>query len=116
MHLSLVWLWRKLVRKKHCEICLKSSIKKHKLRSKLEKIFDIKTFKLFAERWYQKQHEYNKVLNFADWTNEQEHYAHKSYKETFFRERFLNTQINIEHNETEEIIEINQNNSNVEAM
>ena len=102
-----------------CEICLKSCIKKHKLRSKLEKIVDIKTFKLFAERWHQKQHEYNKVLNFVDWTNEQEHYAHKSCKGTFFKENFLNTQINIEHNETEEITEINQtenDNSNVEPQ
>ena len=48
----------------YCEICLKSCIKKHKLRSKLEKIVDIKTFELFAERWHQKQHEYNKVFNF----------------------------------------------------
>ena len=47
-----------------CEIFFKSCIKKHKLRSKLEKVVDIKTFKLFAERWHQKQHEYNKVLNF----------------------------------------------------
>ena len=52
----------------HCEIFLKSCIKKHKLRGKLEKIVDIKTFKLFAERWHQKQHEYNKVLNFVDWS------------------------------------------------
>ena len=36
----------------YCEICLKSCIKKHKLRSILEKIVDIKNFKLFAERWH----------------------------------------------------------------
>ena len=77
----------------YCEICLKSCIKKHKLRSKLKNIVDIKTFKLFAERWHQKQHEYNKVLNVVDWTNEQEHYAHKSCKGTFFKENFLNTLI-----------------------
>ena len=38
---------------------------------------------------------------------------------TFFKESFLNTQINIEHNETEEITEFNQtenNNSNVEPQ
>ena len=46
------------------EICLKSCIKKNKLRSKLQKIVVIKSFQLFAERWHQKQHEYNKVLNF----------------------------------------------------
>ena len=46
------------------EICLKSCIKKHKLRSKLQKIVVIKSFQLFAERWHQKQYEYNKVLNF----------------------------------------------------
>ena len=89
----------------YCEICFKSCIKK---RSKLEKIVEIKTFKLFAERWHQKQHEYNEVLNFVDWTNEQEHYAHKSCKGTFFKGTFLDTQINIEHNATEEITEINQ--------
>ena len=66
-----------------------------------------------------KQYEYNKVLNSVDWTNEQEHYAHKSCKRTFFKESFLNTHINIEHNETEEITEINQtenDNSNVEPQ
>ena len=66
-----------------------------------------------------KQYEYNKVLNSVDWTNEQEHYARKSYKGTFFKESFLNTHINIEHNETEEITEINQtenDNSNVEPQ
>ena len=103
----------------YCEICLKSCIKKHKLRSKLEKIVDIKVFKSFAERWHQKQHEYNKVLNFVDWTTDQEHYAHKSCKGTFFKESFLNTKINIEHNEIEEITEINQtenDNGNVEPQ
>ena len=73
----------------YCEICLKSCIKKHKVRSKLEKIVDIKTFKLFEERWHQKQHEYNKVLNFVDWNNEQEHYTHKSCKGIFFKGNFL---------------------------
>ena len=103
----------------YCEICLKSCIKKHKLRSKLEKIVDIKTFKLFAERKHQKQHEHNKVLNFVDWTNEQEHYPHKSSKGTFSKGNFLNTQINIEHNKTEEITEINQtenDNSNAQPQ
>ena len=100
------------------DICLKSCLKKHRLCSKLEKIVDIKTFELFAERWHQKQHEYNKVLNFVDWNNAT-HYAHKSCKGTFFKESFLNTQINIEYNETEETTEINQtenNNSNVETQ
>ena len=83
----------------YSEICLKSCTKKRKLRSKLEKIVDV------PERWHQKQHEYNKALNFVDLTNEQDHYAHKSCKGTFFKESFLNTQINIEHNETEEITE-----------
>ena len=41
----------------YCEVCLKSCIKKHKLCSKLEKIVDVKAFKLFAERWHQKQHD-----------------------------------------------------------
>ena len=50
----------------YCEIRLKSCIKKHKLPSKLEKIVEIKAFKLFSGRWHQKQHEYNKVLNFVD--------------------------------------------------
>ena len=43
----------------------------------------------------------------------------KSCKGTFFKESFLNTQIYIEHSETEEITKINQtqnDNSNVEPQ
>ena len=75
-----------------CQICFVSCSKKHKGRSKLEKITDLASFKFYSEKSKSVDHKHNKVFGFADWNNTDEKYAHKACKSTFFKESFLNSQ------------------------
>ena len=74
------------------QICFVSCSKKHKGQSKLEKITDLASFKLYSEKWKSVDHKYNKVFGFADWNNTDEKYAHKACKSKFFKESLLDLQ------------------------
>ena len=74
------------------ETCFVSCSKKHKGRSKSEKITDLASFKFYSGKWKSVDHKYNKVFSFVDWNNTDEKYAHKACKSTFFKESFLNSQ------------------------
>ena len=50
----------------YCQMCFVSSLKKHKRRSKLEKITDVVSFKFYLEKWKIVHHKYNKVFGFVD--------------------------------------------------
>ena len=68
-----------------CQICFVGYLKKHKGRSKLEKITDLASFKFYPEKWKSVDHKYDKVFGFVDWNNTDEKYAHKACKSTFFK-------------------------------
>ena len=76
----------------HCQICFVSCSKKHKGRSKLEKITDLASFKFYSEKWKSVDYKYNKVFGFVDWNSTDEKYVHKACKSTFLKESFLNSQ------------------------
>ena len=76
----------------YCQICFVGCLKKHKGRTKLEKITDLASFKFYSEKWKSVGHKYNKIFGFVDWNNTDEKYAHKACKSTFFKESFLNSQ------------------------
>ena len=71
-----------------CEICFVSCLEKNKKRANYENITDVEVFKQYAERWREREHEYNSVFNFVDWKNERQKMAHKSCKGSFFKDTF----------------------------
>ena len=85
-----------------CQICFTGCLEKHKSRSKFEKITDVNSFKSFAERWRNVEHDYNRVVGLVDWTSGQEKLAHKSCKGTFFKESYLQSQAVITNSVSEE--------------
>ena len=55
-----------------CEICFVSSLEKNKKRANFENITDVEVFKQYAERWRERDHEYNSVFKLVDWENERQ--------------------------------------------
>ena len=76
----------------YCQICFVGCLKRHKGRTKLEKITDLASFKFYSEKWKSVGHKYNEIFGFVDWNKTDEKYAHKACKSTFFKESFLNSQ------------------------
>ena len=63
-------------------------LKKNVKREKLEKISNIKHFKETALRWKNCSYKYKRVQALVDW-EKGEKMAHKAYKGTFYKKRFL---------------------------
>ena len=75
------------------QISLVSRASKRQTRRKLENISDNVHFKVWAEKWKNKKHKYNKIFGIVvDWGNSDKKLAHKSCKGTFFKYFYLNSQ------------------------
>ena len=74
-----------------CQICCKSAEKRCLKRDKFEKITNVEKSRLYANKWDKKNHEYNVVQNFVQWSiikSDTELYAHKHCKSNFFKDAF----------------------------
>ena len=80
-----------------CQICPKSCERRYLKREKFEKILDIEKFCNYANQWEKKNHKFNTIKNQVSQElikNDTLVWAHKQYKGTFFKNDYLDKQIN----------------------